>query len=173
MHRITRGSVSANGARVKTEGDLIVSGIAHGASRSTEAACVTEPPQVHRRVDCFGPADAIGLATLLMAYPGETPAIVSEAAGDSAASRTVCRGKALAKGHLYARRDLMTPGRPLPTIVRRTAWEFAGLIVANSRGFESIQTQRGRGAAMTPLPLYARRDLNPQPPAPKADALSS
>jgi len=26
---------------------------------------------------------------------------------------------------------------------------------------------------MTPLPLYARRDLNPQPPAPKADALSS
>jgi hypothetical protein len=69
----------------------------------------------------------------------------------------------------------MTPGRPPPTIVRRTAWEFAGLIVANSRGFLRLQTYSGRGARMdlAPLPEYARRDLNPQPPAPKADALSS
>ena len=44
----------------------------------------------------------------------------------------------------------MTPGRPPPTIVRRTAWEFAGLIVANSRGFLRLQTYSGRGARMAP-----------------------
>jgi hypothetical protein len=40
----------------------------------------------------------------------------------------------------YARRDLMTPGRPPPTIVRRTAWEFAGSEAVNSRGSLRLQT---------------------------------
>jgi len=57
----------------------------------------------------------------------------------------------------------MPPGRPPPTVVRRTAWEFAGLIVANSRGFLRLQTYSGRGARsiLVPLPEYARRDLRP------------
>jgi transposase len=43
------------------------------------------------------------------------------------------------------RGDLMPPGRPPPTIVRRTAWEFAGLIVANSG--DSRASSRNHGIA--------------------------
>jgi hypothetical protein len=56
----------------------------------------------------------------------------------------------------------MTPARPPPTIVRRTAWELAGLIIANSRGFLRLQTYSGRGARMdlAPLPEYPLRDYS-------------
>jgi hypothetical protein len=69
----------------------------------------TEPPRVLPRVGCLSPATAIGLATCLMGYPGRTPGIVRSGRkfeNVARASRTVCRGKALSKGHPYARRDL-------------------------------------------------------------------
>ena len=51
------------------------------------------------------------------------------------------------------------PGRPPPTIVRRTAWEFAGLIVANS-GELAFSGRRSGRATETHVPyrFYPLRD---------------
>jgi len=55
----------------------------------------------------------------------------------------------------------MTPGRPPPTVVRRTAWEFAGSILANSGRFESIRAQkRSRDNSSTLLRFYPLRDYS-------------
>ncbi len=47
----------------------------------------------------------------------------------------------------------MTPGRPPPTIVRRTAWEFAGLIVANSGDSSDSRRTQEEGPGWT-WPLF-------------------
>jgi hypothetical protein len=75
-------------------------------------------------------------------YPGKTPGIVrSERRFDSVPS--VCRGKALAKGHLYRRRDLGTR----PSFGQRLSSGQLGSshdsIVANSGGTRRLPAARG------------------------------
>jgi hypothetical protein len=57
----------------------------------------------------------------------------------------------------------MTPGRPPPTIVRRTAWEFAWFVsceLQEIRRTSDVLRKRGQAQNLAPHSEYALRDYS-------------